>query len=166
MRLNEQKRLDSDGIKANLRGKLSNENFQTLQNEIKDECRKIEDALKALEYERKSLLEAAQQTKLPNVNFVQTWRSAEVQGKIELQKALFPDGLVWSHEMGYFDRQNKWLIEDLLPIFQEFSQKPMSLEKFFVKFGVPSGAHFAPFARFVLLWSRPRRPHREQPDSA
>jgi len=35
MRLNEQKRLDSDGIKANLRGKLSNENFQTLQNEIK-----------------------------------------------------------------------------------------------------------------------------------
>jgi len=139
MRLNEQKRLDSDGIKANLRGKLSNENFQTLQNEIKDECRKIEDALKALEYERKSLLEAAQQTKLPNVNFVQTWRSTEVQGKIELQKAPFPDGLVWSHEMGYFDRQNKWLIEDLLPIFQEFSQKPMSLEKFFVKFGVPDG---------------------------
>jgi site-specific DNA recombinase len=139
MRLTEQKRLDSDAIKANLRGKLSDENLETLQNEIKDECRTIEDALKALEYERKSLLEAAQQTKLENVSFVQKWRDAEVQAKIELQQALFPDGLVWSHETGYLDRQNKWLIEDLLPVFQEFTQKPMSLEKFFVRFGVPGG---------------------------
>ena len=94
--------------------------------------------MKALEYERKSLLEAAQQTKLENVVFVQTWSDA-VQRKIALQQALFPDGLVWSHEMGYLDRKNKWLIEDLVAVFQEFAGKPMSLEKFFVKFGVPDG---------------------------
>jgi hypothetical protein len=76
---------------------------------------------------------------LENVSFVNTWSKAEIQGKHELQKALFPDGLVWSHETGYLDRQNKWLIEDLIPVFQEFTQKPMSLEKFFVKFGVPDG---------------------------
>jgi len=89
MRLNEQKRLDSDGIKANLRGKLSNENFQTLQNEIKDECRKIEDALKALEYERKSLLEAAQQTKLPNVNFVRHGAVQRSKAKSSCKKPHF-----------------------------------------------------------------------------
>ena len=139
MRLTEQKRLDSDAIKANLRGKLSDENRQKLQNEINDECRKIENALKAIEYERKSLLQAAQQTKLENVSFVKTWRDKAVQAKIELQQALFPDGFVRSAKMGYLDHQNKWLIEDLLPIFQEFSQKTIFLEKFIVKFGVPDG---------------------------
>jgi hypothetical protein len=139
LRLTEQKRLNSEAIKAKLQGELSEEDFQSLKSEIVDESRKIEDALKSLESERKTLEEMTQQTKLEKVSFVNTWRNAGIQGKQELQKALFPDGLVWSHEMGFLNHQNKWLIEDLMPIFQEFSRSPMSLEHFDVKFGVPDG---------------------------
>lgn len=139
LRLTEQKRLNSEAIKAKLRGELSGEDFQSLKSEIAEESRKIEDALKALESERKTLAEMTQQTKLENVSFLNAWRNAGIQGKQELQKALFPDGLVWSHETGFLNHQNKWLIEDLLPIFQEFSRSPMSIEDFDVKFGVPDG---------------------------
>ena len=67
------------------------------------------------------------------------WRNAAIQGKQKLKEALFPDGLVWSHEMGFLNHQNKGLIEDLMPIFQELSRSPMSIENFGVKFGVPDG---------------------------
>lgn len=39
--------------------------------------------------------------------FVNAWRNAGIRDKHELQKTLFPDGLVWSHEMGYLNHQNK-----------------------------------------------------------
>jgi hypothetical protein len=38
-----------------------------------------------------------------------------------------------------WDHRNKWLIEEFVPVFQEFAQMPMSLEKFFARFGVPDG---------------------------
>jgi hypothetical protein len=139
LRLTEQKRLNSEAIKAKVRGELSEEDFQSLKSEIVEEIRKIEDALKGLESERKTLTEITQQTKLEKVSFVNAWHNAGIQGKQELQEALFPDGLVWSHEMGFLNHQNKWLIEDLMPIFQEFSRSPMSIQNFAVKFGVPDG---------------------------
>src|SRR5579872_6737188 len=42
-------------------------------------------------------------------------------------------------EMGFLNHKNKWLIEDLMPIFEEFTGKETSIEKFGVKFGVPDG---------------------------
>jgi hypothetical protein len=66
------------------------------------ETQNIEAALSALEHEKKTLEELSQQAKLEHVSFVATWRTAGIQGKLELQKALFPSGLVWSHETGFF----------------------------------------------------------------
>ena len=74
-----------------------------------------------------------------NTVTAKTWQDSEIQGKLELQKALFPDGLVWSHVMGFLNHQNKWVIEDLMPIFQEFTRTPMTVEQFIVRFGVPDG---------------------------
>jgi site-specific DNA recombinase len=139
IRLTEQRHLNSEAIKAKVRGELSAEDFQSLKSETTEEIKKIEDALRSLESERKTLEEMSQQVKLENVSFVETWQKADIKGKLELQEALFPDGLVWSHEMGFLNRQNKWLIEDLAVISQEFARTPMSVDHFIERFGVPDG---------------------------
>lgn len=139
IRLTEQKRLNSEAIKAKLKGELSQEDFDSIKAEIAEDINNIESELKTRESERKTLQEMTEQVKLDNVSFVKAWQNSEIQGKHELQKALFPDGLVWSHEMGFLNQQNKWLIDDLMPIFQEFARTPMTVEQFFVRFGVPDG---------------------------
>jgi len=58
---------------------------------------------------------------LENYSFVATWRTADIQVKLELQKALFPDGLAWSHETGFLNRKNRWLMEGVQQIFQSLT---------------------------------------------
>jgi site-specific DNA recombinase len=117
--LSEQRRLNSQAIKAKLTGDLSAEDFETLKQNITEETGKIESELNALEYERKTLEEMSQQAKLENISFVATWRTAGIQGKLELQKALFPAGLVWGHETGFLNRKNEWLMDGLQQIFKD-----------------------------------------------
>ena len=130
IRLSAQKRLNSQAIKAKLTGDLSPEDFETLKQNIKEETDKIESELNALEYERKTLEEMSQQAKLENVSFVATWRTAGIQGKLELQRALFPAGLVWSHETGFLNRKNEWLMEGLQEIFQGLTDPQVATQRF------------------------------------
>jgi hypothetical protein len=44
---------------------------------------------------------------LEQVSLSATWKAAGIQGKIELQKALFPDGLVWNERIGLFKLQKQ-----------------------------------------------------------
>jgi hypothetical protein len=59
--------------------------------------------------------------------------------KFELQKALFPDGLVWSHETGFLNRKNRRLMEGLGEIFQELPDPQLAVQRLIDKFGVPDG---------------------------
>jgi site-specific DNA recombinase len=147
IRLAEQTRLNSQAIKAKLTGELASEDFDALKVNIADEKQKIESALSALESERKTLEQMSKQAKLEKISFVATWVNAGIQGKLELQKALFPDGLVWNHEMGFLNRKNKSLMQGLKEFFdQHFQSLPNpnesaseSLDRFIVKFGVLDG---------------------------
>jgi site-specific DNA recombinase len=147
IRLAEQTRLNSQAIKAKVTGELASEDFDALKANIAEEKQKIESALSALESERKTLQQMSKQAKLEKISFVATWRNAGIQGKLELQKALFPDGLVWSHETGFLNRKNKSLMQGLNDFFDEYLQslpnanESMSerIDRFIVKFGVPDG---------------------------
>jgi len=66
-------------------------------------------------------------------------RAGGIQGKLELQKAMFSDGLVWSHESGYLNRKNKLLVEGLHALCQQLSDPKKAAEGLIVKFGVPDG---------------------------
>lgn len=139
IRLADQKRLNSQAIKARVTGELDLEDFDALKKNIAEEIQKIQEALTSLEQERKMMEDLTQQAKLENISFLSTWRAAGIQGKLELQKALFPDGLVWSHETGFLNRKNRWLMEGLSQIFQELPDPQLAAQRFIDKFGVPDG---------------------------
>jgi site-specific DNA recombinase len=139
IRLGEQKRLNSQAIKAKLTGELASEDFDAVKQSISEETQRIEAELSALDQERKTLEGLNQQVKLENVDFVTTWRTAGIQGKLELQKALFPAGLVWSHENGFLNSKNEGLMQSLRQMFQDFADASGSTQQFLVRFGVPDG---------------------------
>ena len=151
IRLSEQRRLNSQAKKAKLTGDLSAEDFETLKQSVAEETSKIEIELNALEHERKTLEEMNQQAKLEDISFVATWRTAGIQGKLELQRALFPAGLVWSHETGYLNRKNEWLMDGLQQIFQGLADPAVAAQQFIVKFGVPKIVHLNSLQRAVRL---------------
>jgi hypothetical protein len=78
-----------------------------LKTEIAAETERIENAIKALESKITQLEEMTKQAVLEQVSLSATWKAAGIQGKIELQKALFPDGLVWNERIGLFKLQKK-----------------------------------------------------------
>lgn len=139
IRLEDQKRLNSQAIKAKLTGELAPEDFDVLKQNISEEIEKLEAELSVLEQERKMLQELSEQPKLEKISVLATWRTATIQGKLELQKAMFSDGLVWSHESGFLNQKNKLLVEGLQALCQELSDPKEAAERLIVKFGVPDG---------------------------
>jgi len=165
MRLADQNRLNSKAIKAKLLGELSPEDFEALKENISEETTKIEAALSALDSERKALEEMSKQSKLENISLVATWRNAAIEGKIELQKTLFPGGLFWSHENGFLNRKNKWLMESFLQFFEQVSNSQEELHNFAVRFGVPLGRNLHQMAslRRLLLTLTHYQQHKTLP---
>ncbi|HYL13824.1 MAG TPA: recombinase family protein [Terriglobales bacterium] len=139
IRLDEQKRLNSQAVKAKLTGELSSDDFDLLKQNITDEIQKIEAALSSLEQERKMLQEMSQQARLEKISFLATWRAAGIEGKLKLQQAMFPDGLVWSHETGFLNPKNQGLMQDLRECFQKLTEPDSWDDEVADKFGVPDG---------------------------
>ncbi len=50
------------------------------------------------------------QAKVQSLNFAAAWYSADLNQRHELQRALFPTGLVYSHKFKYFEAQNTQLM--------------------------------------------------------
>ncbi len=131
IRLQEQKRLNSAAIKAKLRGELSGEDFDCLKASIAEDTKIIEQQLTALESERSTMEELLAQTERELIDLVGAWDKAGVNQRRELCTALFPDGLVWSHEWGFLNHQNKSLMQDLRAFMEQIASGDM--------FGVPDG---------------------------
>lgn len=83
--------------------------------------------------------EMSSQEKLEKINLVKTWHTAGIQSKLELQRAMFRDGLVWSHETGFLNHKNTTFMDALRRLFQIFGDSEEPTEEFLVKFGVPDG---------------------------
>jgi hypothetical protein len=54
----------------------------------------------------------------------------------ETRSQLFPEGLYWSHENGFLNRKNKWMMETFLQFF-EYVRSQEDVHNFAVRFGVP-----------------------------
>jgi len=139
IRLEEIRRLNSAAIKAKLTGELSAEDFDSLKATNAEDAAGIEQQLTALESEKNMMQELIEESQRELVDLVSAWKKAGVSGRKELQSALFPDGLVWSHESGFLNSKNVGLMHDLDEFFQSLGDSKTSVDDFIAKLGVPDG---------------------------
>ncbi len=131
IRLQEQKHLNSQAIKAKLKGDLSEEDFAALKQNITEETALIGKQLTALESERSTMEELVAQTQRELVDLPAAWKKAGPSQRRELCEMLFPDGLVWSQSWGFLNPKNKTIMQDLCDFWDETISA--------VNVGVPGG---------------------------
>ena len=81
-----------------------------------------------LDQERSGMEALIEQTDQEVVNFAKFWQEARLNQRIELQTALFPEGLHYSEENYFFEPRNTQL-------YQAYTEMLEGL----VNFGVPDG---------------------------
>jgi len=127
----EQRHLNSEAIKAKLKGELAEEDFAALKQNIIEEIALIEGQLSALESERSTMDELIAQTQRELIDLPAAWNKSGLNERRELCSMLFPQGLVWSHSMGFLNSQNTSIMQDLRASWLDDTDD--------VKFGVPDG---------------------------
>ena len=120
-------------------GELTVEDFDSLKATNAKDSADIENQLKALESEKSMMNELIEQSKQELIDLVSAWRKAVITSRVELQKALFPDGLVWGHESGFLNSKNTKLMGDWGEYFQSLGDSSADLNNFLDMFGVPDG---------------------------
>ena len=120
-RLADQRSLNQKAIVAKLNGELSAEDFEVVKRSTSEEITRIEEQIKALDSERSTMEDLVAQTECRAMNFAQSWKSADINGKHEIQYALFPTGLAYSHEKRYFEPANESLIQAFRDMFDSIS---------------------------------------------
>lgn len=131
IRLQEQKHLNSEAIKAKLKGELLQEDFDALKQSITEETALIEKQLSALESERSTMEELIAQTQRELIDLPAAWGKAGLSERQELFTMLFPAGLVYSHEWGFLNSLNETIMQDLRASWLDADDPD--------KFGVPDG---------------------------
>jgi hypothetical protein len=131
IKLQEQRHLNSEAIKAKLKGELLAEAFDALKANITEETARIEAAITALESECSTMEELIAQTQRELIDLPSAWAKAGLSERRELCLMLFPDGLVWGHEWGFLNSKNTSIMQDLRASWLDDSDD--------VKFGVPDG---------------------------
>lgn len=119
VRLNEQQTLRHKLLGAKLTGDVTRDDFEHLRNGIAKETTAIESALSEIEEERKLLasMEEAQGRAL--LRPADKWRTSDLGDRQELQNLLFPDGIKWHPEWGFFEHSNAELWADVLTAYHE-----------------------------------------------
>jgi site-specific DNA recombinase len=130
-KLDEQRYLNSQAIKAKLKGELLEEDFDALKVSITEETALIEKQLQALESERSTMEELIAQTQHELIDLPSAWAQAGLSERRELFEMLFPEGLAWLDSMGFLNSQNTSIMQDLSESLNEQDD--------LVKFGVPDG---------------------------
>ncbi|MGC2475862.1 MAG: recombinase family protein [Candidatus Sulfotelmatobacter sp.] len=101
-----EKTLNQRAVMAKLTGKLSDEDFDAVKGSITEKISLIESEIKALDCERSTMEELFRQTQAQVVDLVGAWRKGNVNQQQELATALFPEGLMFSHERVFFEPAN------------------------------------------------------------
>jgi hypothetical protein len=87
------------------------EDFAGLKADITKTTADIQEQIRTFDTETSTLESMMVEAKTSVLNLSQHWTDAATAQKQELQRALFPDGLMVSRESGYFERGNTSLME-------------------------------------------------------
>jgi site-specific DNA recombinase len=119
-RLDDQKILNQRAIQAKLMNDLSEEDFRTMKASIEAETARIQAQIKALDNEHSTMEDLMTQTEREIIDFRKSWVAAPAVRKREIQNALFPEGLAFDPERGYFCPPNPSLIQLLNDTLETF----------------------------------------------
>jgi hypothetical protein len=112
--LAEPKTLNQSAVKARVKGEVGQEDFDLIKEEIAKETEAIQIQINALDSEKSTMDELMQQAHVESVDLVAAWNNGDVNRRQELVKALFPEGLVFSHKRGFFEPANAVITEMLM----------------------------------------------------
>jgi len=110
-RMNEQTTLNRRLIEAKLKGEISQSDFQSMKMSIDTEVEAIENERKLLDSEALTMESLTKQKDHQPVNFAHVWQRGTFTQKVEMQRAFFPDGLVFSLENLFFEPRNHQVME-------------------------------------------------------
>ena len=109
--LSEQVALNKRTIEARVKGLISDEDFATMKKAIADEVEHIEHAIQRLDDERAGVRELAKLKEYQLKNLCETWRKSDLNQRVELQFALFPNDLHWEKNNGFLNKTNPQLFQ-------------------------------------------------------
>lgn len=109
--LAEQDTLNQKAITAKVNQEISVEDFETLKKVIGEKRIAIQDAITVLDSERSTMEEMLKQANAQAVDLMSAWNKGNINQRQELVRAFFPEGLVFSHELKFFEPANAVITE-------------------------------------------------------
>ena len=123
-RLNDQGTLNSQAVTACVQHKIAAEEFAALKNDIKKASASLTEQIKAIDSETSTLESLMTEASTAIVNLAKYREESAVTQKQELQRAIFPDGLLVSAGKGYFEPGNTSLMEGFRFFFNSLGDYP------------------------------------------
>lgn len=118
-RRGEQETLNRKLIEKYVSGGLAQQDFETLKQSITSEISSIDVQLKALEDEQITMQMLIDQAKLEIIDIAKTWHEAGIRQKQEIQTMVWPEGLTYSHSLGFFEPANTSIFQDIQDFLDE-----------------------------------------------
>jgi site-specific DNA recombinase len=127
-RMTSQTTLNTRLIEAKLKGEISQTDFEMMKTSIDAELAAIERERKSLDTEASTMESLIRKRDEEPVYLAHVWQRATFTQKIEMQRAFFPEGLVFSQEKLFFEHRNTLVMERYSLLFDAL-----------VEVGVPDG---------------------------
>jgi hypothetical protein len=115
-------------IEAKLRGEVSQADYQMMKSSIDTEMGLIEAERKSLDSEASTMESLIKKKDEEPVMVAHVWQRATFTQKIEMQRAFFPEGLVFSLKTLFFEPRNQSTMQRYSLLFDAL-----------VELGVPDG---------------------------
>jgi hypothetical protein len=87
------------------------QDFDTLKETLAQESSRLQSEITCLDSERNTMEEMLSQAEAQAVDLANAWKSGNVNQRQELAKAFFPEGLLFSHELRFFEPTNTQITE-------------------------------------------------------
>jgi len=127
-RMTQQTTLNRRLIEAKLKGEITQADFTSMKGSIDGEMAAIENERKALDREALTIESLIRQKDQEPVRLALVWQRATFTQKIEMQRAFYSEGLVFSLKTLFFEPRNQLLMQRYSDLFDSL-----------VQLGVPDG---------------------------
>ncbi|MFZ0801972.1 MAG: recombinase family protein, partial [Terriglobales bacterium] len=113
--------LNQEVVMQKVSGALSEEDFQTAKENVKQRIADAEAQLSELNAEGATMDALLEETQNNVVDLVKAWKTGDSQRRQELCFSLFPEGLRYSRETAFFESHNTWVINSMREMFDNIS---------------------------------------------
>ncbi len=112
--------LHRKAVEAFLAGKLSQADFDAVKLSTENDKEAITVRLKALESEQSTMESLIDQARREVMDLCKTWKEAGLKQRQELQRVVFPEGLVYTMKTAFFAPRNHSIMQDREEIYSNW----------------------------------------------